>query len=91
MPQYRVSGMGEAPQSSLGGRLFFQPFEANFVENLRMPGVLRPQKGSAGKIVQNPTAKPGKSLNIPAGADANYACQQRKGGGQRPPGTERAR
>lgn len=27
-----------------GGRLFFQPLEANFVENLRMPGVLRPQK-----------------------------------------------
>lgn len=27
-----------------GGRLFFQPFEANFVENLRTPGVLRPQK-----------------------------------------------
>ena len=44
MPQYRVSGMGEAPQSSPDGRLFFQPFEANFVENLRMPGVLRPQK-----------------------------------------------
>lgn len=44
MPQYRVSGMGEAPQSSPGGRLFFQPFEANFVENLRTPGVLRPQK-----------------------------------------------
>lgn len=43
-PQYRVSGMGEAPQSSPGGRLFFQPFEANFVENLRTPGVLRPQK-----------------------------------------------
>ena len=44
VPQYRVSGMGEAPQSSPGGRLFFQPCEANFVENLRTPGVLRPQK-----------------------------------------------
>lgn len=31
-------------QSFPRGRLFFQPFEANFVENLRMPGVLRPQK-----------------------------------------------
>ncbi len=28
---------------SAGGS-FFQPFEANFVENLRPPGVLRPQK-----------------------------------------------
>lgn len=26
------------------GGSFFQPFEANFVENLRMPGVLRPPK-----------------------------------------------
>ena len=26
------------------GGSFFQPLEANFVENLRMPGVLRPQK-----------------------------------------------
>ena len=49
MPQYRVSGMGEAPQSSPGGRLFFQPFEANFVENLRTPGVLRPQNRLGGE------------------------------------------
>ena len=26
------------------GGSFFQPLEANFVENLRTPGVLRPQK-----------------------------------------------
>lgn len=29
--------------------LFFQPFEANFVENLRTPGVLRPQNRLGGE------------------------------------------
>lgn len=43
-PNTGCPAWGEAPQSSPGGRLFFQPFEANFVENLRTPGVLRPQK-----------------------------------------------
>lgn len=31
------------------GGSFFQPFEANFVENLRTPGVLRPQNRLGGE------------------------------------------
>ena len=75
-------------QSFPGGRLFFQPFEAYFVENLPIPAA---KKGPEGQKRAKSNRKTGEGLNIPARADANYACQQRKGGGHRPPGTEHAR
>lgn len=73
---------------SPGGRLFFQPFEAYFVENLTVPARGR-KTGPAGQTQSKSNRKNRRRLKYsPPGPMQTMLTSNEKAGGHRPPGTE---